>query len=334
MKKKLILIFLSLFGSLTITFPPDLSGSVHALAVAPVSSASDLIDAVNSLRASRGLPAYTVNSILMGTSQAQANYMASIGMWSDYGPGGSKLGQRLLAAGYPLAGDLSLGGLASQNVIQGTSSMTAQDAINAWMGDEPHRIALLSTNLYEIGAGAATDGEGKVYYAIQAAAPTGSRQPQAYTPSAGTEDTPVAQNQTISVAIVSTPDEKGNVYHEVQPGQTLWQIALAYKTTIDQIKQLNNLTSNDIYPGDKLLIARVGTPTPIPPTPTATRNPLTSTPLPTVAFFTETPTAEATPVLTAPVSGPAGAGGAVIAIVLVALAAAGLIAWFGRSRPI
>ena len=65
----------------------------------------------------------------MGTAQAQANYMASIGTWSDYGPGGSTLGERLLAAGYPLAGDLSSGGIASQNVIQGTSSMTAQAAI-------------------------------------------------------------------------------------------------------------------------------------------------------------------------------------------------------------
>ena len=64
-----------------------------------------LNDAVNALRAGHGLPAYQTSSILMATAQAQANYMASIGMWSDYGPGGSTLGERLLAAGYPLAGD-------------------------------------------------------------------------------------------------------------------------------------------------------------------------------------------------------------------------------------
>lgn len=65
---------------------------------------SALISAVNALRAGHGLPAYQTSSILMATAQAQANYMASIGMWSDYGPGGSTLGERLLAAGYPLAG--------------------------------------------------------------------------------------------------------------------------------------------------------------------------------------------------------------------------------------
>lgn len=340
MNKRLILILVCLFGVLTVAFAPDLSGSASTL---NSSTASDLINAVNALRASNGLPAYRVNSTLMNIAQGQANYMASIGTWSDYGPGGTLVGQRLLDAGYPLAGDLSgcprasyPCGFASQNVIQGTASMTAQDAVERWMGDAPHRNTMLSPTLQEIGAAEAV--AGNYYYVIVAALASGSK--ISYTPAAPgattivISGTPATQDQTIAVAIVSTPDEKGNIYHEVQPGQTLWQIALAYKTTIDQIKQLNGLSSNDIYPEQKLLIARAGTATPIPPTATATLNPFTDTPLPTFVFFTATPSATETPVLAAPISGPAGAGGAVIAIVLVALVAAGLVAWVGRSRPI
>ncbi|MCI0549927.1 MAG: LysM peptidoglycan-binding domain-containing protein, partial [Anaerolineae bacterium] len=56
------------------------------------------------------------------------------------------------------------------------------------------------------------------------------------------------------VALVSTPNSSGDVIHEVWPGQSLWQIAIAYKVKIDDIKRLNNLFDNNIYPGNKLLI--------------------------------------------------------------------------------
>jgi uncharacterized protein YkwD len=64
--------------------------SVHAKAPAAprFSTAYELIDAVNNYRAQNGLPAYTVNSILMGTAQGQADYMASTGTVTHTGPGG------------------------------------------------------------------------------------------------------------------------------------------------------------------------------------------------------------------------------------------------------
>ena len=70
----------------------------------------------------------------------------------------------------------------------------------------------------------------------------------------------------IPMAIVSTPDQSGAVYHIVQEGQALWQIAIAYKVKINDIKTLNNLTSDVIYPGQKLLIMHAATLTPVPPT--------------------------------------------------------------------
>ena len=296
---------------------------------------SDLINAVNALRASHGLPGYKTNSILMTTAQAQANYMASIGAWSDYGPGGSTLGTRLLAAGYPLAGDLSAGGIASQNVIQGTSGMTAQGAVTAWMGDAEHQIALLSTGLTEIGAGVTYAG-GDVYYVIDCAQPTGSGQQQAYTPSgAGSQigGTSALLGQIIPMAIVSTPDKTGAVYHVVQAGQALWQIAIAYKVKINDIKTLNSLSSDVIYPGQKLLIMHVGTPTPVSPTAGPTLDLSTFTPLPTFEAITETATGTPTPVLAAPAQGQNGkmvVGG----IIFFALIAAGFMAWVSRQRPV
>ena len=60
----------------------------------------DLIAEVNKLRAANGLPAYTVSPILMGTAQAQADYMAAIGSITHTGPGGIQVTQRLLNAIY------------------------------------------------------------------------------------------------------------------------------------------------------------------------------------------------------------------------------------------
>ena len=76
----------------------------------------DLIDAVNSLRAAYGLAPYTTSSILMATAQAQADFLAATGHMTHTGPGGIGVTERLLAAGYPLAGDLSLGGFRSENI--------------------------------------------------------------------------------------------------------------------------------------------------------------------------------------------------------------------------
>lgn len=208
--------------------------------------------------------------------------------------------------------------------------MTPQAAINAWTGDAGHRIALFSTSLTEIGAGVTYAG-GDVYYVIDCAQPTGSGQQQAYTPSAN--GTSVSQSQMIPVAIVSTPDQAGNVYHIVQPGQALWEIAIAYKVKINDIMNLNGLTSNVIFPNQKLLIMRLGTPTPVPPTVQPTMDLSTFTPLPTLGVATDAPTGSPTPIPDAPAKSQNGTmvvGG----IILAALIAAGFIAWSVRQRPV
>jgi hypothetical protein len=113
----------------------------------------------------------------------------------------------------------------------------------------------------------------------------------------------------------------------------LWQIAIEYGVKIDEIRALNQLSAEYlINPGDTLLVKKVGTATPLPPTAT-----LVPTDTPTLL---PSPTVSAAPSLTTTPT-PATAGSvisgaeiAVGAIIIVALAAAALVAWAGRARPI
>ena len=138
-------------------------GNSDVSALVPASNAYDLIDAVNGLRASHGLPPYTPNSILMQIAQSQASYIASTGGASGHiGPGGTHPIDRALAAGYPVSG-----GYISENWESGMG-LDAQGAVNNWMGDAPHQGTMLSSTLHDIGAGVAQDGN-LYYYVIDCA---------------------------------------------------------------------------------------------------------------------------------------------------------------------
>ncbi len=295
------------------------------------SSSADVIAAVNSLRAAHGLPAYAQNSILMGTAQAQADYMASTGTVTHIGPGGTRPYQRGLNAGYPLAGQIPPG-FFSEN-IQAGPGLGASDAVQAWTGDQLHLNTMLSADLQQIGAGVAQAG-GMVYYVIDCARPTGSGLPPAYTPGAAEDQ--FSGSEIIVPVTLSTPDANGDIVHVVQQGQSLWQIAIAYGVKIDAIRALNQLPQTyQIQPGDKLLIVHVGTATPSSIPPTEAPSPEPPTAIPTVSNPTSTPpVATPTPVVPAPWSGVGSSGAAVGAIIITALIAAGLVAWAGRNRPV
>jgi uncharacterized protein YkwD/LysM repeat protein len=222
-----------------------------------------LINEVNALRAANGLAAYSINPILMSTAQAHANYMAATGVVSHTGAGGTTQVQRLLAAGYPLAGNLALGGLRSENITAGNNK-SVQQAVQEWQGDAPHLNTMLSPNLREIGAGVAFVGE-YVYYVIDCATPTSSGQQQSYTPAPGT--TQVVDESYFaplaSTIVPSTPGADGKLVHAVRPGETLWLIAISYGVKVADIRNLNNMSEADaIYPGEKLLIRLEATPAP------------------------------------------------------------------------
>lgn len=318
-----------------VTFFPSSGALAQHLPSAPFqSSANDLIAEVNALRAANGLPAYVVSPILMGTAQAQANYMAAIGSVTHSGPGGIQLTQRLLNAGYPLAGDLSLGGFRAENITGGNKS--AAQAVQGWTGDAPHLNTMLSPILTEIGAGVAKVGN-TYYMVIDCALPTTSGQSQDYTsgpgdPVGGTS----APNDFIVPIVASTPDENGLVYHEVQYGQSLWAIAIEYGVKINEIRTLNNLgTGTDIYQGDRLLIRKDATPPPVTVTSDAVASQTvispvsTSTPFPAI-----TPISTATATAIVQSSEKNSITGLALGIVLITLLLAGMFTWMSSRKPV
>jgi uncharacterized protein YkwD/LysM repeat protein len=303
-------------------------------------TASSLIAEVNVLRTSNGLPAYTVSTILMGTAQGQADYMAATGSITHTGPNGITLTQRLLNAGYPLAGDLSLGGFRAENITGGPNKTAAQ-AVQEWTGDAAHLNTMLSPNLQEIGAGVARVGE-MYYLVIDCALPTGSGQQQAYTPPAGASvPGTFAPSDFIVPVVTSTPDSDGFVYHEVQYGQTLWSLAIAYGVKIDGIRSLNNLGPEEIiYQGERLLVRKDAPPsnTPVPSDTSEPVSPATPLEFPT-AMATQTPAKQA--ILTATSSPEPGelhdqgnnyTSGIVVGIILMTLILVGLFSHFAAQK--
>ncbi len=137
----------------------------------PVSAPTpaSLIKAVNDLRVSRGLPAYQLSAQLSEIAQSHANYMAASKSVSHFSADGKRPYQRALTAGYPLGGDISLGGFFSENILAG--SWDVDGAIAEWLTDAPHTNTMLSESLQQIGAGIAV-ADGLIYYCIDAARPT------------------------------------------------------------------------------------------------------------------------------------------------------------------
>jgi len=308
---------------------PSLQPSAGPFQRAESQDSYGLIEAVNSLRSSRGLSPYIVNSALMGTAQGQANYMASTGTITHTGPDGSRPYQRAQAAGYSIEGGYPPY-FFSENILSGGNELSPTMAVQIWTGDDPHMNTMTSTIYQEIGAGVAVSG-GMIYYVVDCARPKSSGPPSNYTP--GSESALSTENEIIMPVTKSTPNSNGEIIHEVQSGQSLWQIAIEYGVKIDEIRALNQLSAEYlINPGDTLLVKKVGTATPLPPTAT-----LMPTDTPTLL---PSPTVSAAPSLTTtPTPAPAGSvmSGAEIAvgaIIIVALAAAALVAWAGRARPI
>jgi LysM repeat protein/uncharacterized protein YkwD len=269
------------------------------------SAPAELINAVNALRLANGLPPLKMHPILMQIAQIEVEGIAA-GMGGHWRPNNITLGQWLLSLGYPLSGDLSLDGYRSENWIMGPG-LSVQDAIRMWSGDDPHLNTMLSPNRSDIGAGVATSiddwGQTVHYYVLETALQTRSGQMQydAYptlTAIAINQDnvygdaTKAAQSllvpQYIMRVVRATARPDGDVIHEVKNGQSLWSIAIEYGVKIEQIRQLNNLSSTDIRSGQKLLVQKSAT-QPM-PTSTATDTPVAlSMPLTPVQFQTSTP---------------------------------------------
>ncbi len=300
---------------------PQSVSAESSLHLPAYSSAEELISAVNALRATYGLAPYQTNSILMGIAQTHAEFVLSSGTFTHTSGDGLRPFQRALAAGYLVAGDLSLGGFFSEN-ISGGINQSADEAVQVWMGDDSHKGTMLSGNFRDAGAGVAVSGN-TYYYVLDAGLSTGGT-PVAYTP-------PAPLHPTTPTIVPNTPNPDGSIVHIVQQGDTLGSIQLAYKIPLADILKLNNLTINStIFPEQKIIIRAAFTVTPTMPTstptilPTITPRPISS---PTSTITPVPPTATPSPGL--PIST---AGQAVTGIVVSALLLAGLLTFLGRNR--
>ena len=267
----------------------------------PPPTPAQVIEAVNGLRLAYGLPPLNAHPVLMQIAQTEADGIAA-GMPGHWRPNNITLGQWLLALGYPLLGDLSLDGYRAENWTQASSAI---DAIEQWKSDEPHLNTMISINRSDIGAAIAPNGVGSYIFVLETAlqANSGKMQYNAYPTltAIAMEQVAVygdaaqaAQSllvpQYIMPVVRATARPDGDVIHEVKNGQSMWSIAIEYGVKIEQIRQLNNLSSTDIRSGQKLLVQK-GATQPIPTSNVAETPvvPMTFTPRSPVQFQTSTP---------------------------------------------
>jgi uncharacterized protein YkwD len=268
---------------------------------------ADLIKAVNNLRVSYGLNSLNMHPVLMKAAQKQADALAaSDGAVGHARPGGMTLEAQLISLGYPLSGDLSMGGYRSENWICG-HDFSAEKVVEMWLGDELHANTMLSDYRSDIGAGVTVGSDGQTYYVIDTALQTKSGKPQsaaypiltgipmtqtAFSGSTDQTGQKISASQYIVPVTRSTARPDGDVIHEVHYGQSLWSLAIAYETKIDEIRRFNNLAGKTIYTGQRLLIQKGATQPPpsqaeqLDEAPTASPKPLTATPTRTA---TDTP---------------------------------------------
>jgi LysM repeat protein len=225
-------------------------------------TAFDLIIAMNTLRASYGLPVLKEDPIIDSVAQATAEIMAANNMSSHIG----NVSGRLQAAGY--GGGVQV--WATENFAVG-GSFGIDEIMQIW-SDPSHMIPAVNPAYCNIGAGVAKAANGSTYYILQAAY-TSAKSCGDYKSVGGGSNTPpggvTGVSQVIIPVQIATPDGEGRVFHEVKAGQSFWAIAVAYKITIHDLEVWNNLSRDSkLQIGQKLFIPGsntkgYSTPTPV-----------------------------------------------------------------------
>jgi LysM repeat protein len=228
-------------------------------------TAFDLIIAMNTLRASYGLPALAEDPIINAVAQSTAQIMAANQMSWHIGD----VDGRLASAGY--GGGAKV--WATENFAVGNHSI---DEIMLVWSDESHMIPAVNPAYCHVGAGVAASANGMTYYVLQAAYTAGKscgeyKSPGGPTqPGGGTGDgSAVGVSQLIVPVKIASPGADGKVFHVVEAGQSFWAIAVAYKITIRDLEIWNNISRDSkLQIGQRLFIPSsntegYATPTPV-----------------------------------------------------------------------
>ena len=233
---------------------PCTSERAHSQGQIP--TAYDLIAAVNALRSSNGLKPYAIDPLLMLSAQTQSDYLASQApgpVSGHMGPGGSDADARAKAVGFPYVAGLDI----NENWASISVGSSFEELFNGGWSDDAHQHTMLHPLGQLVGAGISQSGD-RLYIILDVAAYWGDAGKTLWpTSSAGV--TGNAISQFIAPVKIATPRADGEVVHQVQPGQSLWSIAIKYGVSIDTIRRLNNISSDGtIYTGQKLIILPPG----------------------------------------------------------------------------
>lgn len=341
MRKFIPTLFFSLIFLLALCLSPAKEASANQ-PQSQITTPAQLIDAVNGLRISYGLRPLTSHPILMQSAQSQADYMAATGQVTHSRPGGGTYTQQLLSLGFPLSGDLSLGGFRAENILF-TSAPLDWNVVPSGWEDELHMNTMLSQNYTNIGAGISQGSDG-YYYAVDTAAATSNGQMQETAAgilagTTGQSEEAAGVNQYMVPVVKSTARPDGDVIHKVQYGQTLWSIAIEYGTTIRNIQALNNLGEDlVVYQGQALLVQKAATqPPPETSTPTflaPVTQTITSTAKTSMAFPADlipTTTITETQPVEPSTSKPVSPQILVVLLIFAAFVGAGMAVWLIRD---
>ncbi|HCR70410.1 MAG TPA: hypothetical protein DIW23_03110 [Anaerolineae bacterium] len=224
-------------------------------------TAYDLIIAMNTLRVAYGLPPLIEDPIVNAVAQSTAATMAASNMSWHIG----NVRGRIAAAGYGAGGTV----WATENFAVGDMGI---DQIMAVWADPDHMRPAVTPEYCHVGAGTAQTSDGRTYYVLQAAYVSGQEcgsSSSPASPSSGGVSNPALPSFGLIVPVkIASPDAEGKVFHEVQMGQSLWAIAIAYQITIHDIEVWNNISRDDpLQAGQKLFIPNentVGFATPTP----------------------------------------------------------------------
>lgn len=222
----------------------------------------DLLGRINNLRSQNGLALYTLHPALTTAAQNHAQWMVNTGQVSHVQEDGSRPSDRAAAAGYNsqwVSENIYMGGLA-----------TVDSAWDFWLNSAVHYAGLTSANYQHIGIATAQGNGGQAFVLVFGV-------PNATTPST-TGNSTTSTTDTDSTGDVAPPsyvvgvDAVGNIMHELQAGQTLGDVLLAYGYTWDDLPALmalNDLTEADVRSleiGAIILVPpQSGTYTPMPP---------------------------------------------------------------------
>lgn len=241
--------------------------TVQVLAAAPSvaplqGTPGEVIALINAYRVDNGLPALVENPILYSIAQGQADYLISqpMGTVGDVheGPGGTRPKDRAVNAGYGGGAGVSV-----SEIVKGGIDENASSAMAWWKTSPPHNNTMLSSFYGEIGAGVATDNNGRWWFVANFGSQGGGAPPPP-----GSAATQAAQQPAAPVMIPvvkAEPRTDGSIVHIVRTGQTLWTIAAVYEVPLQQVMELNG-NNETIYAGDEVIVAPPGSAPTVAPT--------------------------------------------------------------------